>query len=103
MVFLLLLGSAYGLSRYYLVDDHYVLANDDPWGPDADRYVVNGYMFAFIHSVKNDWLVPPDNYSADNAKEALNKYQYQSIPADKRINIITVQLEAFRTFQSGLI
>lgn len=98
MVFLLLLGSAYGLSRYYLVDDHYVLANDDPWGPDADRYVVNGYMFAFIHSVKNDWLVPPDNYSADNAKEALNKYQYQSIPADKRINIITVQLEAFQDF-----
>lgn len=95
---LVMVGSAFMLHRYYLVDDYYTLANNDPWGPDADRYVVNGYMFSFIHSVKNDWLLPPENYDAASAKSALTQYQYQNIPANKRVNVITIQLEAFQDF-----
>ncbi|OLS09989.1 hypothetical protein AUQ39_04760 [Lacticaseibacillus casei] len=95
---LVFISSVFMMNHYYLVDDYYTLANNDPWGPDADRYVVNGYMFSFIHSVKNDWVIVPEGYNAATAKKALSAYQYQDIPADKRLNVITIQLEAFQDF-----
>lgn len=95
---LVFISSVVMMNHYYLVDDYYTLANNDPWGPDADRYVVNGYMFSFIHSVKNDWVIVPEGYNAATAKKDLSAYQYQDIPADKRLNVITIQLEAFQDF-----
>lgn len=58
------------------------------------RGLVYPFIFSSTEIVKNE----PNNYDAIEVKNILNKYTYENIPEDKKVNIISVMLEAYNDF-----
>ena len=67
--------------------------NDAP--TTNDMFLMRGYLYPFIHSIKAAFPKPPDGYSDEAARELLARYATDAIPADKRVNVISIMLEAF--------
>ena len=65
------------------------------WPNSTEQYIARGFVFPFLHSVKNAFSVPPEDYSVAETKEILEEYVYDDIPEEQQINVISVMLEAF--------
>ena len=68
------------------------------WRP-ALNYVAKGYLYPFINSIKsslNDmkWRYP-DWYDEKEAEKTLESYDKADIPDDRKVNIISILLEAY--------
>jgi phosphoglycerol transferase MdoB-like AlkP superfamily enzyme len=61
-------------------------------------YVSKGFVYPFLHSITSDVLDKPSGYNSARAKIALSKYQDADIPKEKKVSVVTVQLEAFADF-----
>lgn len=65
---------------------------------DSQIYQSKGLVYPFIYSIRDLKTHPPQGYKEDKAKEILNKNSYKDIPANTKVNIISVMLEAYNDF-----
>ena len=86
---------------FYFNTDLYVELGDsslvNKWVA-SESYKSKGLVYPFIYSMKDSKITPPKNYNPKRAEEDLNKYVYQDIPEDKKVNIIGIMLEAYNDF-----
>lgn len=71
---------------------HYQFGNQ--W-KGANQYMSRGVVYSFIHSIPDTFSVPPEGYDAKQAEMILENYDSQNIPENKKVNIISVMLEAY--------
>lgn len=62
---------------------------------DSRLYMSKGFVYPFLHSVKDAIPTPPSGYDKDEAAAALGKYTDEVISDDKKVNIVCVMLEAY--------
>lgn len=65
---------------------------------ESEQYQAKGLVYPFIYSINDVKVTPPEDYDPKIAEETLNKYSYQDIPEDKKINIVSIMLEAYNDF-----
>ncbi len=94
-----LIISIWPLSRLYLDDNIYVsktrnfeYANE--WSA-TQAYITRGFVYPFIHSIPDAFPEKPEGYSEKKALEYLSAYESADIPENEKVNIISIQLEAF--------
>ena len=62
---------------------------------NSEKSIARGFTYPFIYSLQ-DWTnKPPDGYKASQAAELLASYTDDSIPDDKKVNVISVMLESY--------
>jgi len=61
---------------------------------DVDQYCSRGFMYSFIHSATQMRSVKPEGYTRDEAKK-LTEGTSSPIDDDKKVNFISVMLEAY--------
>lgn len=64
-------------------------------------YISKGFLYPFLHSVSAGKSEKPEGYRDADAREILDSYESQEIPADRRISVVTIQLEAFADFSDS--
>ncbi len=65
---------------------------------EKDQFVSRGFIYSYLHSFGDVFEKSPENYKKADTKDYLSKYTYDKIPEDKKINIISVMLEAYNDF-----
>lgn len=65
---------------------------------DRDQYISRGFIYPFLHSVKNAVEKAPDGYDVAESAALLARYADADIPEDKKVNIIGIMLEAYNDF-----
>lgn len=66
----------------------------NPWSP-VEIYVSKGVVYPFLYSCREMLPAPPKGYDRDAAAAELAEYTDADIPADRRVNVVAVMLEAF--------
>ena len=66
----------------------------------TQQYLARGFVYPFLHSIKDALPNPPEGYSEQEAAALLAQYEDESIPEDKKVNIVGIMLEAFADFSS---
>lgn len=87
--------------HFYYNDSYYNSVAEVKYGSkwnETDQYMTKGFVYSFVHSKNETSIKAPAGYSDAAAKKILHRYSYQSLPKNKRINIILIQLEAFQDF-----
>ncbi|MBR4308694.1 MAG: sulfatase-like hydrolase/transferase [Oscillospiraceae bacterium] len=74
-----------------LIDDYSVF-ND--WKGE-ERMAKRGYLYSFIVSINDALITEPPGYDEELAIKTLEAYESQSIPEDKKVNVIFHMLESF--------
>jgi hypothetical protein len=69
----------------------------NPWSK-TQQYQAKGFVYPFIHSIREAFEKEPDGYNKEEAKELLSSYKYNDIPEDKKVNIIAIMLESYSDF-----
>lgn len=64
----------------------------------TQQYLSRGLLYPFLHSITDALPTPPEGYSVRNAEALLAQYEDAVIPADKKVNVVGVMLEAFADF-----
>ena len=65
---------------------------------ENDQFISKGFVYPFLHTVKEAFHPAPDGYDAHGAKAALDAYTDAPIPEDRRVNVVAVMLEAYNDF-----
>ncbi|MGM9618747.1 MAG: sulfatase-like hydrolase/transferase [Oscillospiraceae bacterium] len=65
---------------------------------DTQQYVSRGFLYPFLHSIGDLIPSPPPGYDEEEAAAILAGYTDEDIPAEKRVNFVSIQLEAFADF-----
>ena len=95
------LACAAALSPLYASDQVYQdNANEEhinKWSV-TQQYVSRGLLYPFLHSVKDAFPRPPEGYDQREAEGWLAQYEDAAIPADKKVNLVGIMLEAFTDF-----
>lgn len=65
---------------------------------DSQKYISKGFVYPFLHSVKDALDFPPEGYSESEAEKILAAYTDTGIDKDKQVNIVCVMLEAYNDF-----
>lgn len=85
----------------YFDEDVYALVGDETiinrW-INSQQFQSKGFVYPFLYSVKEVKTTAPKNYDEDQVVETLAAYTYQNIPADKKVNVISIMLEAYNDF-----
>ena len=81
----------------YDVQTAYYEHLDNRWAP-TQQYLARGFLYPFLHSVKDAMFAPPEGYSEREAAALLAQYEDADIPEDKKVNIVGIMLEAFADF-----
>lgn len=58
-------------------------------------YVSKGFLYPFIHSIKEAYVSPPDGYNSNEAAAWLAEYGNDDIPGEKKISVISIMLESY--------
>ncbi len=61
----------------------------------TQKYISHGFVYPFLHSIRDAFPPAPTGYSDAAALEILGRYEEEDIPEEKKVNVIAVQLEAF--------
>lgn len=98
-----ILVSIFPLSMVYASDDIYKNKTQnyeyaDQWAA-PQVFLSRGFVYPFLHSIKAAFPEKPEGYSEKAAVEILSAYPAEDIPADKKINFIGMQLEAFNDLE----
>ena len=64
----------------------------------TQNYLSHGFLYPFVHSISAAFPDKPAGYSETAAKEILAAYAAEEIPAEKKVDVIAIQLEAFNDF-----
>ncbi len=82
-------------ARYDSVTNvRYAELNLNQWTKEH-KYISRGFLYPFIHSIKEALPNPPPGYSDAAADAIIGRYAADDIPEDKKVNIITVMLESY--------
>ncbi len=90
-----LFDNTYSDSKVYAELGDQTLIN--PWSK-TQQYQAKGFVYPFIHSIREAFEKEPEGYDKEEAKEILSSYKYNDIPEDKKVNIIAIMLEAYSDF-----
>jgi phosphoglycerol transferase MdoB-like AlkP superfamily enzyme len=90
-----LFDNTYSDSKVYAELGDQTLIN--PWSK-TQQYQAKGFVYPFIHSIREAFEKEPEGYDKEEAKEILSSYRYNDIPEDKKVNIIAIMLEAYSDF-----
>ena len=61
-------------------------------------YLSKGFIYPFLHSFVDGTIKVPEGYKEAEAEALLASYEDQGIPEGEKVDIITLQLEAFADF-----
>lgn len=64
----------------------------------TQNYIAHGFVYPFLHSITEAIDTPPEGYSHEKAQELLGAYTDAPIPAERKVNILALQLEGFNDF-----
>ncbi|MFA5459679.1 MAG: LTA synthase family protein, partial [Bacilli bacterium] len=64
----------------------------------TQQFQIRGFIYPFIYSSRNINIAPPNNYNKETTKNYLKTLNNYNIPNDKKINIISIMLEAYNDF-----
>ncbi len=96
--------SAYPLGLLYTNDEVYEkkLANFNHFSEwsDTQQYLARGFVYSFLHSVPDLLPSAPEGYDAEQEGEILKSFTETYIPASKKVNFLSIQLEAFADFST---
>ena len=88
-------------STFYFNSDIYASIGDlevvNKW-IESEKSQSKGIVYPFVYSIKDLIVVPPEGYDPKKAQEDLDKYTYENIAEDKKINIVSLMLEAYNDF-----
>jgi len=90
-----LFDNTYSDSKVYAELGDQTLIN--PWSK-TQQYQAKGFVYPFIHSIREAFEKEPEGYDKEEAKEILSSYKYNDIPEDKKVNIISIMLESYSDF-----
>ena len=65
---------------------------------DSQKYMSKGFVYPFLHSVKDALHKAPEGYDEKEAKDTLAAYTDEVIADGKKVNIVCVMLEAYNDF-----
>lgn len=65
---------------------------------DTQQYISRGFIYSFLNSYADIENIKPDNYKEESAKNEINSYTYHNIDNEKKVNIISIMLEAYNDF-----
>ena len=63
-------------------------------------YISKGFVYPFLHSITAGAAREPEGYDEAETARMLAQYADAAIPADKKVDLITLQLEAFVDFSA---
>lgn len=87
--------TVYSSSELY---DRKVLKYNEEVNTPLGKYVSNGFVYPFAHSIMSSGEKGFREYDNEEIKNVLSDYDYKKIPEDKKVNIIAVMLESFSDF-----
>ncbi|MCC8047908.1 MAG: LTA synthase family protein [Oscillospiraceae bacterium] len=64
----------------------------------TDQYCGRGFFYPLLYSTADMFPDKPDGYDAEEAAAALAEYETQDIPDDKKVNFVSIMLEAYFDF-----
>ena len=64
----------------------------------TQNYVAHGCLYPFVYSIGESVFSVPEGYTRGKAEELLSAYEDADIPADKKVNLITIMREAYVDF-----
>ena len=74
---------------------------EEEWTPNRN-YIEKGFLYPLIYSIRDSLIDMrgnyPEWYDKQEARQAFQSYPNAVIPADKKVNVITVLLEAYADF-----
>lgn len=73
-----------------MVNDKYIYQRSD-----TQQMVCRGFVYSFINSATKVYEQVPEGYSEAIVKQELAPYTDAAIPANKKVNLLAIQLEAF--------
>ncbi len=76
---------------------NYTLFNQ--WEP-SEQYAAHGFIYPFLHSVKDCFPEKPDGYSAAKAKALLASSEDAAIPDEEKVNFVCIMLESYSDFSA---
>lgn len=83
----------------YLNDDIYAATINNEAGinhmSNVDEFQSRGFVYPFLYSYKKAVDPPPKGYNQKEAAAVLAQYKDADIPENKKINVISVMLEAY--------
>ena len=88
----------YSSSALYERESLFAMAREP--SSQAEVFVSKGFVYPFLHSIREDPSLPPEGYDAARAASMLARYTDADIPAQRQVNVIIVQLESFRDVES---
>lgn len=97
----ILLVGVVSFNSLYLKEDLYKKLGDDSliniWS-EPQRFQSKGFVYPFIHSIKDSREAVLEGYDEEKAIKDLDKYKYSEIPKEKKVNVIGIMLEAYNDF-----
>lgn len=99
---IILMLSAVGGVKYYILNDVYYqrtenIALINRWG-STQQFISRGFIYPFLYSSKDVGMKKPDGYSKKEVENSLEDIKEDSIPEDKKVNIIAIMMEAYGDF-----
>ena len=62
---------------------------------DVEVFVSKGCVYPFLYSFQEMFPTPPEGYNEGNAQTLLSAFADQDIPAEKKVSVMGIMLEAF--------
>lgn len=91
--------SLIGLKPIYQSDKLYNKVGDQSniniWS-ETQQYKIRGFIYPFLHNTKVVKIKKPENYNDKKAEIILSNYKLENISSDKKVNVISIMLEAYQ-------
>lgn len=65
---------------------------------DMNQYMSRGVIYSFTRSLSADIIKSPKGYDEEEVRGILNQYEDVDLPDEKKVNIISIMLEAYNDF-----
>lgn len=65
---------------------------------ESEIYQSKGFVYPLVYSIESSISRPFEGYEKEQAKENLNNYTYSDIDEDKKVNVVSIMLEAYNDF-----
>ena len=62
---------------------------------DVEKFIIHGFSYPFLYSMPDMIPHPVEGYDAQEAKELLASFRDADIPAEQKVQVVGVMLEAF--------
>ena len=94
---------------FMITNNHLVYQREFFWNKVGDKSNINqwvetrqcqirGLIYPLIYTMYDGLETPPDGYKEKEVEEILSKYEEDTIPEDKKVNVIAIMLEAYNDF-----